>query len=338
LQQLLSDVRAGRNLAMSEMASLMGLIMDGDCSEDQIASLLLALRDKGPTVEEIAGAAQAMRGHMTPIRSERDDLIDTCGTGGDSSGTFNISTAAALVTAAAGLPVAKHGNRAVTSRSGSADVLAELGVNVEASVPQVETCLRELGICFCFAPNMHPSMRHVAAVRKRLGVPTIFNLLGPLCNPASAPCQLLGVGEERLRPLLAGALNLLGTRQSVVVCGTDGLDEVTLAGPTRVTRVGTGRQPEELTWQPGDFGFRPAGTDSMEVRGPAESAQLIRGILRGTVQGPPREIVLANAAAALHTAGHAQDLVECTRGAAAAIDSGAALDLLANLVRLSHSP
>ena len=161
-------------------------------------------------------------------------MIDTCGTGGDRSGTFNISTAAALVTAAAGVPVAKHGNRGITSKSGSADVLAALGVNIEADLATVERCLDELGICFCFAPLMHPSMRHVAAVRRKLGVPTIFNLLGPLCNPASAPFQLLGVGRPDLRDRLAAALRLLGTQRSAVVCGSDGLDEVTLNGPTHV--------------------------------------------------------------------------------------------------------
>ncbi len=192
---LIGRVSGGQDLTMEEMSSAIDQIMQGNCEQQQIGLLLTALRAKGETVDEVAGAARAMRKHMKLIRSDRDDLLDTCGTGGDGSGTFNISTAAALVTAAAGVPVAKHGNRAISSKTGSADVLAVLGVNIEASITQVEACLEKLGICFCFAPLMHQSMRHVAAVRKKLGVPTIFNLLGPLCNPARAAYQLLGVGK-----------------------------------------------------------------------------------------------------------------------------------------------
>ena len=189
--------------------------------------MLTSLRAKGETVAEVAGAAAALRQHMTPIRTRRSGVLDTCGTGGDGSGTFNISTAAALVTAAAGVPVAKHGNRAITSRTGSADVLAALGVNIEVEVAHVEQCLDELGICFCFAPLLHQSMKQVGPVRKQLGVPTLFNLLGPLSNPARAQFHLLGVGRAELRPLLAEALALLGVERALVVHGEDGLDEVT---------------------------------------------------------------------------------------------------------------
>ena len=266
---------------MDEMSHAIDQIMQGKCTDEEIGLLLMALRTKGETVDEVAGAADAMRRHMTPIRSDRDDLLDTCGTGGDGAGTFNISTAAALVTAAAGVPVAKHGNRAVSSKTGSADVLAALGVNVEASVEQVETCLEQLGICFCFAPLMHQSMKHVVPVRKKLGVPTIFNLLGPLCNPARAPFQLLGVGRAELRPLLSSALARLGTRRSVVVCGDDGLDEVTLGGATMVSEVVGREVVSEYRWTPDDFGLDVAGPDQMLVETPDESAAMIRGIIAG---------------------------------------------------------
>ncbi|OHB76421.1 MAG: anthranilate phosphoribosyltransferase, partial [Planctomycetes bacterium RBG_16_64_10] len=200
IQALLERLQSGHDLSQAQMADAVEAIVAGQLSDDQIAALLSLLAAKGETTAEVAGAAAVLRRHMTPIRSRRRGLVDTCGTGGDAAQTFNISTAAALVTAAAGVPVAKHGNRRVTSRSGSADVLAALGVNIEASVQQVETCLDELGIGFCFAPLLHPAMQRVVAVRQRLGHPTIFNLLGPLCNPASAPYQLLGVGRAALRP------------------------------------------------------------------------------------------------------------------------------------------
>jgi anthranilate phosphoribosyltransferase len=329
IQAEIGIVEAGGHLSLEQMAATMGHIMDGACEDDQIARLLTALHRKGENVAEVAGAASAMRQRMTPIRSIRRDLIDTCGTGGDGSKTFNISTTAALVAAAAGVHVAKHGNRGMTSRSGSADVLAALGVNVEANVAQVEACLDELGICFCFAPLLHTAMKHVSAVRKRLGTPTIFNILGPLVNPASAPFQLLGVGHANLQPLLAQALRLLGVRRALVVHGTDGLDEVTLGGATDVIELSDGRL-RPFQWRPTDFGLEPAPRDTMVVDGPAESAEIIRGILAGR-SGPPRDIVLANAAAAIWTAGRSPSLHECVRLAAEAIDTGAARDLLKRL-------
>lgn len=320
---------------MDEMAEVIGSIMAGQWNDEEIGLFLNALRLKGETVPEIAGAAAAMRKHMTPIRSSRAGLIDTCGTGGDASGTFNISTAAAIVTAAAGVPVAKHGNRSITSKTGSADVLAQLGVNIEASVATVERCLDELGICFCFAPQLHGSMKNVAAARKKLGVPTIFNLLGPLCNPASAPYQLLGVGKAELRPKLSQALALLGAQRAVVVSGEDGLDEVTLSGITNVSDVRDGAT-NELTWQPSEFGIRAADKDAMLVDGPAASAAMIREILAGQL-GAPRDIVVVNAAAALWTAGVDQSLKTCAERAATAIDSRAASELLGKLAETSHA-
>ena len=319
---------------MDEMAEVIGAIMAGNWQDEEIALFLNSLRLKGETVAEIAGAAAAMRTHMTPIRSSREGLIDTCGTGGDGSGTFNISTAAAIVTAAAGVPVAKHGNRSITSKTGSADVLSQLGVNIEASVATVERCLDEVGICFCFAPQLHKSMKNVAVARRQLGVPTIFNMLGPLCNPASAPYQLLGVGKAELRSKLSQALALLGAKRAVVVCGDDGLDEVTISGSTNVSDVRDG-VTQELTWRPSDFGIEEASKDSMQVDGPEASAALIREVLGGQ-PGPPRDIVVLNSAAALWTAGVDQSLEACAERAAAAIGSGAASELLGKLAEASH--
>jgi len=334
IQSAIALVESGGNLSIEQMAETMGQIMEGRGDQEQIARLLTALHRKGETVAEVAGAAAAMRRRMTPIRSTRQGLIDTCGTGGDGSKTFNISTAAALVTAAAGVPVAKHGNRGITSRSGSADALTALGVNVEAEVARVEECLDELGICFCFAPLLHGAMKHVAAVRKKLGTPTIFNILGPLVNPASAPFQLLGVGRAELQPLLAEALLLLDAQRVLVVHGADGLDEVTLAGATHVIEA-AGAALRHFDWTPADFDLPPAGRETMLVSGPEESAAIIRGILAGQT-GPPRNIVLANAAAALWTAGRSPSLRECCRQAAEAIDTGAAQALLARLVQWTN--
>jgi anthranilate phosphoribosyltransferase len=331
IDQFVQRIEGGGDLSVDEMSDCMGLIMAGKCEEDTTARLLVALHCKGESVAEVAGAARALRRHMTPIRTSRTDVLDTCGTGGDASGTFNISTAAALVAAAAGVAVAKHGNRGITSRSGSADVLATLGVGIEADVARVEECLEELGICFCYAPLLHQAMRYVAPVRKRLSHPTIFNILGPLANPAGARLQLLGVGRQPLQSLMAAALAMLGTRRAVVVHGADGLDEVTLSGVTYVvetTPEGTCRHE----WTPDDFGLARASLESMRVEGPQTSAAMIRRILAGD-RGPPRDIVVANAAAALWTAGRSDALDDCARQAAATIDSGAAADLLARLVK-----
>jgi len=335
LQETIGRIAAGEDLSFETSAQVFETVMEGRCTPQEIALLLTGLRMKGESVEEIAGAAAALRKHMTPIRSQRQGLIDTCGTGGDGSATFNISTAAALVTAAAGVPVAKHGNRKITSRSGSADVLQALGVNIEADVPRVEKCLDELGICFCFAPLLHQAMKQVSEVRRQLEMPTIFNLLGPLTNPAGAPFQLLGVGHPELRPRLAQALALLGTKHAVVVCGADGLDEVTLSGVTQVTEIGP-EAPRELFWHPSEFGIEVQGLETLKVEGAPQSAALILGILAGEA-GAPRDIVVLNAAAALWTAGAEPTLKQSAARAAAAIDSGDAGRLLAKLVEWTNS-
>ena len=332
---LLGRVSAGDDLAQEEMADVIDAIMRGEWPDEEIGLLLTALRAKGETVAEVAGAASAMRKHMTPIRSERENLVGTCGTGGDGSGTFNISTAAALVTAAAGVPVAKHGNRKISSQTGSADVLSALGVNVEAPVSSVERCLEEVGIGFCFAPQLHPAMKHVAVVRRKLAVPTIFNLLGPLSNPASAGFQLLGVGRGELRSLLAAALSKLGTQRAVVVCGADGLDEVTLAAPNHVTLV-EGANQQEQTWNPQDFGFQLQDLEAIQADNPESSAAIIRSVLQGDA-GPARQITVMNAATAIWTTRTSDNLEQAARLAEQAIDNGSAQDLLDRLARMSHA-
>jgi anthranilate phosphoribosyltransferase len=335
IHETIGRIANGQDLTQEEMATAIDEVMRGQCRPQEIALLLTGLAMKGETVEEIAGAATAMRRHMTPIHSQRPNLLDTCGTGGDGSGTFNISTATAIVAAAAGVAVAKHGNRRATSRSGSADVLMALGVNVEIEVSKVEQCLDELGICFCFAPLLHQSMRHVAEVRRQLEMPTIFNLLGPLTNPAGAPYQLLGVGHDDRRPQLAQALALLGTRRALVVCGADGLDEVTLAAETRVTEVSEAKT-REFEWTPQAFGLERSGLAPLSVSGPAESAEMIRAVLAGE-PGPARDIVVINAAAALIAVERVSDARQAAEQAAAAIDSGAARDVLRRLVEMTNA-
>jgi anthranilate phosphoribosyltransferase len=332
----LGRVAASEDLNREAMAAAMTHIMSGQADEGQIGLFLSALAAKGETAEEVAAAATVMRAHMTPIRSRYSKLLDTCGTGGGGSELFNVSTTAALVIAAAGVPVAKHGNRSVTSRSGSADVLAELGVNIDADIPQVERCLDELGVCFCFAPRMHPAMRHVSAVRKKLAIRTIFNVLGPLSNPACASHQLLGAGRPELRPLLATSLRLLRVERALVVSGADGLGEVTLAGSTYATEVASGEEhPREF--RPEQFGLTAAPLDALRVATPAESAAKVRGVLAGE-SGAARDIVILNAAAGLLAFDAGLPTLEAARRAADAIDSGAAGDLLKRLAELSYAP
>jgi anthranilate phosphoribosyltransferase len=316
------------------MERTIDLLLSGELAENQVALLLTALHHKGESPDEIAGAARSMRRHMTPIRSRHSRLLDTCGTGGVGSELFNISTAAAIVVAAAGVPVAKHGNRSVTSKSGSSDVLAALGIHIEASPPRVERCLDELGIGFCFAPCLHPAMKHVGPVRKRLGFATIFNLLGPLCNPAGASRQLLGIGKRELFTTMADVLARLGVERAVVVHGTDGVGEVSLSAPTEVIEVMGSRQ-RRFTWQPEDFGISLADHQTLKIADAAASAALIRRILAGE-PGPPRDVVVLNAAAALWTADENQSTRDCAARAAQAIDSRAAERLLSRWAELSQ--
>lgn len=335
IADILGRIAAGHDLPQGDMESVIDLVMQGKCADEEIGLLLTGLAAKGETADEVVGAATAMRRHMTKVRTTRTGLLDTCGTGGGGSQTFNISTTAAIVAAAAGVPVAKHGNRSVTSRSGSADVLAELGVNLDATREQVEACLEELGLCFCFAPLAHPAMRHVGPVRKKLGIKTIFNILGPLANPAGAEFQLLGAGRGELQPLLAEAIQKLGTKRTLVVHGSDGLGDVTCSGPTEVSEV-TPEAIKTYQWNPADFGLETSPTDALTIDTPSESAALVRRLLGGE-QGPPRDVVILNAAAGLIAAGKTNDPLAAAKLAAEAIDTGAATELLTKLGECSHS-
>jgi anthranilate phosphoribosyltransferase len=323
----------GLDLGGERMGELMQAIFRGECTEAELGGLLIALRMKGETAEELAAAAAVLREHSVPLKVERDDVLDTCGTGGDGTCTFNISTATALVAAGAGVPVVKHGNRAISSQSGSADVLAVLGVQADPDPAQAQRCLARAGMAFCLAPHYHPSLRHVGVVRRQLGVRTLFNCLGPLANPANAPYQLLGVGQLELLDRLAGALALLGTRHAFLVCGHDGLDEVSLSAPTHVREV-RGHEVTAHEWAPADFGLAPCRLEELRVSGPAESAAVIRAVLDGE-EGPARRVVLANAAAALLAAERVRSIREGVDRAAEAVDSGRAARVLAELATLS---
>lgn len=311
------------------MEQLVGSMLAGELQENDIERLLLGLREKGEAVSELVGAARALRARCLPIESPFDDLLDTCGTGGDGAKTFNISTAAALVAAGAGAHVAKHGNRRITSLTGSADVLHCLGVDVQADRSVVEACLREAGIGFCFAPLLHPAMAQVAAVRRRIAVPTLFNYLGPLCNPAAAPYQLLGVSRPDLQRRMAEALNQLPIRRAAVVRGLDGLDEVTIAAPSELLLV-DGGQIKQLTLEAGDFGLNRAPLSEIEVDGPEQSAAVILEILNGRL-GAARDIVVANAAVALWLVDPSESLRQAADRAARAIDQGLAKKVLHQL-------
>lgn len=319
---ILGKLVSGDHLSTPSARTLFQWMLEGKCSDVEIAAVLTALRTRGETAHELVGAATVLREMMLPIETGITGLLDTCGTGGDHAGTFNISTATALVVAATGVPVSKHGNRSVSSASGSADVLTELGINILAAPEKVFTCLRDVGIAFFFAPNWHPAMKAVMPVRKALRFRTIFNFLGPLCNPARADYQLVGVCGADWAARIADALATLGTKAATVVAGDDGLDEVTLSGPTHVFRIQDGDIVSE-TWRPSDFGLQRITLDTLKVSSPAASAALIQSLLAGT-SGPARDIVLANAAAALLTVGKVQDLPAGVALAATAIDSGAA--------------
>lgn len=342
-KEAISQAQSGADLKVQQIQSLISTMLSGEAEDQEIGDLLLALREKGEAVDELVGAARAMRQHMTSISPGEAILVDTCGTGGDGSGTFNISTAAAIVTAAAGVPVAKHGNRAITSKSGSADVLSALGVNIDTDRAAVQRSLAEANICFCFAPRLHPAMKHVGAIRRQLGVPTLFNLLGPLCNPAGASHQILGTGNAQVQRQLAQSLHQLETRRSVVVRGLDGLDEVTLDGPTSVIEV-TPDGLSEFEWTAGSFGLYPAGPEAMQADGPEQSAEVIRSIFAGE-PGASRDIVIANAAAAIwltereHTStpdsSNDQSLKDAAERAADAIDSGKATETLRRLASIT---
>ena len=335
LEDFLSLAESNQDLAPDQMQQALTWMLAGMVTDDEIGRLLLALREKGESVSEVVGAVRAMRMMMTPIRTSRVGLLDTCGTGGDGAKTFNISTATALVAAAAGATVAKHGNRKITSATGSADVLSELGVKIDAARDVVESCLNELGICFCFAPLLHPAMKHVAAVRRSLTVPTLFNYLGPLCNPAGAAYQIIGVGKEDLQTKMAAALIQLPIDAAIVVRGEDGMDEVSLSADTHVLHIQRGMLTQ-TTWTPESFGLTKISVDDLKVEDAKESAVVIQSILGGEL-GPSRDIVLANTSAALWVSGMTHSLIDGVARAARAIDSGKATAILKSLGQRSHS-
>ena len=333
LRGAIAKVAAGKSLSQEEAAEAFDLMMSGAATPVQIGALLMGLRARGETVEEIAGAARAMRAKVLTVRAP-EGAIDTCGTGGDGKGTFNISTCAAFVVAGAGVPVAKHGNRAISSRSGSADVLKELGVNIEASPETISRCIAECGLGFMFAPAHHAAMRHVAQVRTELGTRTIFNLLGPLANPAGAKYQIVGVfGKEWVEPI-AQVLALLGTVRAWVVHGSDGLDELTTTGISDVALVDAGKV-STFRISPRNAGLPDARPEDLTGGNAVENAAHIRALLGG-LRGPLRDIVLLNAAAALLVAGKAKTLRDGVALASESIDSGKALAVLEALARLSQ--
>ena len=345
------------SLSREEARAVMTDVLSGKCTDAQIAALLIALRIKGETVEEIVGFAEAIRAAAAPLPIERngleplavsgtgrdalleepaaDSLIDTSGTGGDASGTFNISTATALVTAGAGVRVAKHGNRSISSKCGSADVVEALGVNIQLSPQDATRCLREVGICFLYAPNLHPAMKQVQGVRRELRMRTMFNLLGPLTNPARASGQVVGVYSLDLVEKLAEALSMLGLRRALVVHGLDGLDEITITGVTRIAeaRAGSVRSYEV---EPEEFGMKRATLQEIAGGDANENAEIIRAILNGE-KSPRRDVVLLNSAAALVAAGKADHIAGAVPLAAKSIDSGAAAKTLEALVRFSSA-
>jgi anthranilate phosphoribosyltransferase len=332
---LLEKLQRHEDLTLQESTSAMGLIMDGQAAPAQIAGLLVGLRLKGEKPTEIVGFAQAMRQRSVPLSSRVSSVFDTCGTGGDNAGTFNVSTLAALAVAACGVPVAKHGNRSVSSQCGSADVFEALGVNITAPPAVVERCLSEAGVAFFFAPTFHPSMRHAGQVRRDLGIRTAFNLLGPLTNPAGATRQLVGVPRPELTELVARALGLLGSERAWVVHGADGLDEISTTGYTKVSEWRNG-VVRTFHVHPADFGLPKATAADLKGGAAKHNADIARRVLGGAT-GPTRDIVLLNAGASLFIAGVATSVADGIASAARAIDSGAANERLARMVAVSHA-
>jgi len=334
IKEAIATIVSGQSLSRDEAAQVMEEIMEGQATPAQIAGFITALRIKGETVEEMAGLATVMRAKAMSV-PYGGPVIDTCGTGGDAQGTFNVSTATAFVVAAAGLRVAKHGNRAMSSQCGSADVLEALGVRIDLGPAQVAACLQDVGVGFMFAPSFHPAMKYAAGPRREIGIRTVFNVLGPLTNPAGAQSQLLGVAEADLAPKMAEVLRLLGSGHALVVHGQDGVDEVSIAGPTLVCEVRDGRTLT-YTVAPEDLGVRRASLASIKGGSATENARAIREVLTG-VPGPRRDIVVLNAAAALFAGDRATSLSSGVEMACRAIDSGMALRVLDTLISYTQA-
>ena len=335
IQEAIRDLIAGADLGRAKTRAVMDQIMSGQATDAQIGAFLVALRIKGETIDEIVGCAEVMREKATPIETVRPNLIDTCGTGGDASGTFNISTAVAFVACGAGLAVAKHGNRSISSHCGSADVLAALGVNIEAAPEKVGECIDEVGIGFLFAVALHGAMKHAIGPRRELATRTVFNILGPLTNPAGAKRQLLGAFDSALTESLARVLGELGSERALVVHGSDGLDEITLTGPTQASELRDG-QISTRQIHPGDFGLQTVSADALKGGDAAYNARILRGVLDGE-EGPQRDVVLLNAAAAIVVGGRAEDMSAGLEVARASIDSGKARQALDRLIEVSNA-
>ena len=335
LPALIEKLIRREDLTIDEASAAMAEVMEGRAAEAQVAGFLIGLAMKGERAEEIVGLARTMRAHAVKLSQRFDPVFDTCGTGGDRSGTFNISSCAAVVLASCGVSVAKHGNRSVSSLSGSADVFEALGVRVTASPAAVERCLTDASFGFFFAPTFHPSMKHAGPTRKALGVRTAFNLLGPLTNPAGAARQIVGVPRPEFTELLARALMLLGSERAWVVHGADGIDEISTTGYTKVSECHDGAV-KTFYLHPGDFGMAKAAAGALQGGSAADNARIITSILDGQT-GPARDVVVLNAGAALFVAGRVESVKGGMRQAAAAIDSGAARDTLARVVATSQA-
>jgi anthranilate phosphoribosyltransferase len=334
-EAILSKLSRRQDLSHEESLGFMQSVMDGSWSDARVGAALMALNLKGVSVTELAAFAELARSAAVRIAPRVTPLVDTCGTGGDGSRTFNISTSAAFVVAACGVSVAKHGNRSVSSRCGSADVLEQLGVNIQVSPERVRRCIETVGIGFLFAPQHHPSFRRVGEIRRELGIRTVFNLLGPLLNPAGVSAQLIGVYDPSLTDLFAQTLSRLGLREAMVVHG-DGLDELTLSGPNRISWLHGGRI-RTFSLTAAEAGLAAAPREALAVAGPAESAAVVRAVLGGE-RGSARDVVLLNAAAGLLIGGGAPSFAEGVALAAAAVDSGRAGEKLEALRRFSHDP
>jgi|TARA_B100000579_G_C22763596_1_gene820235 anthranilate phosphoribosyltransferase len=334
IQEAIQMLVGGDDLDANTIARVMDDIMSGQVTDAQIGAFLVALRVKGETIEEIAGCARVMREKATSISPKRKDLVDTCGTGGDGSGTFNISTTVAFVVAGVGLGVAKHGNRAMSSNCGSADVLAELGFNLECSPEQAAKSIDEVGIGFLFAPALHGAMKHAIGPRREIGTRTVFNVLGPLTNPAGASCQLIGVYAPELTEKLAGVLDLLGAERAIIVHGIDGLDEITLTGSSRLSQLINGKI-ETIEIHPSQFGIELSDSNALQGGDAVKNARILCEILDGSL-GPKRDIVLLNAAAALVAGGVSSSIGEGVERAREAIDDGSARNTLDSFIKMSH--
>lgn len=335
ITEYIEPLLRGENLTFEQARKLLDIIFEGQVAEPQIAAFLTAMRCKPVTAPELAGLAKSLRSHAVKVDAGIDNLVDTCGTGGAAVKTFNISTAAALVAAGAGIHIAKHGNRGITSKCGSADVLAELGVNIEAGPDIVARCIRQAGIGFMFAPKYHPAMKYVQPVRKTLGFRTVFNILGPLANPAGAQAQVMGVADESLMPVVAETLNLLDVRRAIIV-HSSGLDEISTMEPTKITELNAGKLTK-WTLNPSDFGIKTTTLESLSGGDAKYNAEIVKNVLTGKDKGPRKDIVVLNAAAAIMVGGLAKDFPAAVGMAGRAIENGEAMNRLEMLVRISKN-